>query len=363
MRQAIAMDKILIVGNGLTANLIPEYQHKAMMKIIKEEVPLLFDKADRLFAPFRNKVDSVQYSAVAWGYSGDGFCGEAGFGGPITDRPYNQELLSHIEGQLQKLGFNDTQTISAILFQTYGLIYETQNDEISNVESFLKIIALFCQRGDFTEENQAELKQVANRIYYNSGKCGKGALDASKVEQLKSWLSDYKMIFTTNYDCVLDEVLQTDEIKHLHGGFFYKRQDRLKRSNTLLSPDDACLIWGISGEEKEEEMKVGGGFTFPIHFPFESPMTIFQTYLSQLQNANVECIDIFGYSGENDQHINRAIAENTSIREIHYYCAPKKVLDPVEEFEVTSRFSIKMPKKLVLESWDTIWNILDHNYL
>lgn len=50
------MEKILIVGNGLTANLIPEYQHKAMMKKIKEEIPRLFDKADKLFAPFRNKV-------------------------------------------------------------------------------------------------------------------------------------------------------------------------------------------------------------------------------------------------------------------------------------------------------------------
>ena len=49
------MDRILIVGNGLTANLIPEYQHKAMMKKIKEEIPRLFDKADKLFAPFRNK--------------------------------------------------------------------------------------------------------------------------------------------------------------------------------------------------------------------------------------------------------------------------------------------------------------------
>lgn len=162
------MEKILIVGNGLTANLIPEYQHKAMMKKIKEEIPRLFDKADKLFAPFRNKVDSVQYSAVSWGYSGDGFCGEEGYGGPITDRPYNPTLLSHIEDQLRKLGFNDAQTVSTILFQTYGLIYETQNDEISNVESLLKIIELFCQRGDFTKEDQAELKRAASRICYNS---------------------------------------------------------------------------------------------------------------------------------------------------------------------------------------------------
>ena len=31
-----------------------------MMKKIKAEIPRLFDKADKLFAPFRNKVDSVQ---------------------------------------------------------------------------------------------------------------------------------------------------------------------------------------------------------------------------------------------------------------------------------------------------------------
>lgn len=355
------MDKILLVGNGLTANLIPEYQHGAMMRKIKAEVPLLFDKANELFAPFRKKVDSVQYSAVGWGYSGDGTCGEVGFGGPITDRPFNSELLSYIENRLQEFGFSDVQTISTTFFQTYGLIYETQKDEISNVENFLKIIALFCQRGDFAKEDQVELKQVANRIYFNNGKCGKAALDKSKVEYLKGWLSSYKMIFTTNYDCVLDEVLQTDEIKHLHGGFFYKKQDRLKRSNTLSNPDEAYLVWGISGKEKEKEMKIGGGVTFPVHFPLVFPMTIFQTYLFQLQNANVGRIDIFGYSGENDQHINRAIAENTSIREIHYYCAPTNVLNPVEEFEVTTRFHIKAPQKLVLNSWNEVWNMLNHN--
>ena len=96
-------------------------------------------------------------------------------------------------------------------------------------------------------------------------------------------------------------------------------------------------------------------------FPFEFPITIFQTYLSQLQSANVGRIDIFGYSGENDQHINTAIAQNASIREIHYYCAPTKVSDPVEKFEVMSRFSIKMPQKLVLESWNAIWTRFDQN--
>ena len=58
------MEKILIVGNGLTANLIPEYQHKAMMKKIKEEIPRLFDKAD--ISPLQNHAPkhSTMYTTV-----------------------------------------------------------------------------------------------------------------------------------------------------------------------------------------------------------------------------------------------------------------------------------------------------------
>lgn len=355
------MDKILLVGNGLTANLILDYEHRFMMKKIKEKVPALFDKANKLFAPFRKEVDSVQYSAVSWGCAGDGTCGETGFGGPITGRPYNRELLSHIETQIQELGFNGIQTISTTIFQTYGLIYETQKNEISNVENLLKIIDLFRQKGDFSIEDATKLKQVADQIYFNDGKCGRDALAKSKVGHLKEWLSTYKMVFTTNYDNILDEVLQTNEVKHLHGGFFYRKLDRLKRSDTLISPDKACLIWGIGGKVKEKEMASDGGFAFPIRFPLVSPMTIFQTYLLQLRDADVERIDIFGYSGENDQHINRAISENSSIREICYYCAPKDISNPIEEFEITSRFHIKAPQKLVLKSWDIIWNMLNQN--
>lgn len=131
--------------------------------------------------------------------------------------------------------------------------------------------------------------------------------------------------------------------------------------NITCEERDRVILRIARENDIAEYMKLGGGFTFPIQFPLESPMTIFQIYLSQLQNANAGRIDIFGYSGENDQHINRAIAQNPSIREIHYYCAPAKVSDPVEEFEVASRFSIKAPQKLMLESWNTIWNIFEQN--
>lgn len=51
-----------------------------------------------------------------------------------------------------------------------------------------------------------------------------------------------------------------------------------------------------------------------------------------------------------------AISQNTSIQEVHYFCNPKKVHDPAEEFSVKSRFQLQPNKKLVLESWNVVWD-------
>lgn len=147
------MEKILLIGNGFTSQLIPEYQNNTMMQRIQAEVPGLYEKANQLFAPFRKKVDSVQRTAIAWGYSGTFFSGGSPLYHPISDRPYNGELLTHIEAELKKYGF-DVQPISTDFFQTYGLIYETQHDNISNVESLLKVISLFGCLGEFTREDR-----------------------------------------------------------------------------------------------------------------------------------------------------------------------------------------------------------------
>lgn len=352
------MGKILLVGNGLTANLISDYKDQSMMGKVKREIPALWRKADRLFEPFRLKVDTVQYGIQAYGYCGDRRCGEPGVNGPIIGRPYDEKLLSHIERQLKELNFRNVQGILEGLFQTYGLIFETQKAEISNLENLLKIIDLFYKRGDFVEEDKVRVKKAANRIYFNGGKCGENALDRLTLDRLKIWLSAYDMIFTTNFDCILDEVLQSNEIKHLHGGFFYKEEDKCRRYGTLVRPEEACLIWGIGGKEKKAEMESGGGLEFPITDEIEFSETVFKGYLSELQEIDAERIDIFGYSGENDQHINDAIGKNDSIQEIRYYCAPDAAESQLIAPEIKLRFHIKPPKKLVLESWDNVWEIL-----
>lgn len=352
------MGKILLVGNGLTANLISDYKDQSMMEKVKREIPALLGKANRLFEPFRLKVDTVQYRIQAYGYCGDRRCGESGINGPILDRPYDESLLLHIEETLNELGFHNMHRLSKDIFQTYGLISETQKDEISNLENLLKVVSLFCERGDFLESDKVEIRGVANKIYYNGGKCGKTALDSVTSDHLKEWLSVYDMIFTTNFDCILDEALQTNTIRHLYGGFFYTEKDRCKRCDVRVSPEEACLIWGIGGKEKETEMAAGGGFEFPFASEIEFSTTIFKEYLSELRKVDAERIDVFGYSGENDQHINDAIAKNDSIQEIHYYCAPDVVESQAIAPEIKLRFHIEPPKKLVLESWDNVWKQL-----
>lgn len=347
------MGKILLVGNGLTSNLIPEYNNEKMMTKIKRQAPESFRKANQFFTPFRKKVDNTQYAAVTVGFCGDElFCGESGFDSTITDLSYNNELLDHVEQQLLLKGFN--KSVFDLHFQTYGLIYETQYDEISNVESLLKIIDLFSTIGLFSSQDKKDIEKLANHVYFNGGNCGNQSINDCVKTNLFSWLSTYDKIFTTNYDSLLDDTLSTDQIKHLHGGFYYA--DKYARSATIVPPDEAYLIWGISGEEKVQKMR--GGFSFPTVFPFVSPISVFDKYLSELKNAKADQIDIFGYSGENDQHINTAISQNTSIREVHYFCNPTIVHDPAEEFRLRLRFQIEENKRLVLEPWDIVWNQL-----
>ena len=347
------MGKILLVGNGLTSNLIPEYKNEKMMTRIKRQTPETFRKVNQLFAPFRKKVNKVQYAAAAGGLCGDDvFGGEPSLDDSITDLPYNKELLEYIEKQLLLQGFN--KSALELYFQEYGLIYETQYDEISNVESLLKIIDLFSTIELFSLQDKKDIEMLANHVYFNDGNCGNQSINDCIKTNLFNWLSTYDKIFTTNYDSLLDDTLSTDQIRHLHGGFYY--EDKYSRSATIVPPDEAYLIWGISGEEKAQKMR--GGFSFPTVFPFVSPMSVFDKYLSELKNVQADQIDIFGYSGENDQHINVAISQNTSIREVCYFCDPKIVHDPAEESCLKSRFQIEENKKLILESWDTVWNQL-----
>lgn len=113
------MDKILLVGNGLTANLVSDYKDQAMMKKVKRELPGLWSKANDLFEPFRLRVDTVQCRIQAYGYCGSRRCGEPWINGPILDRPYNDSILLHIEKILLASNLADDRKYRSSLFAKY----------------------------------------------------------------------------------------------------------------------------------------------------------------------------------------------------------------------------------------------------
>lgn len=89
---------------------------------------------------------------------------------------------------------------------------------------------------------------MANIVYFNDGNCGAQGIEIEKRENIGKVFAEYREIYTTNYDTVLDEIVHNKEIRHLHGGFLY--DDKTLRSNMIVQPEKAVLIWGITGEEK-----------------------------------------------------------------------------------------------------------------
>lgn len=350
------MSKILLVGNGLTSNLISDYENLKMMSLIKDKESEIYEKANQLFSKFRQKVNTIEYSKVAFGYCGDDlYCGETGFNGPITGLPFNEKLLKYVKLVLVSYGFDDYENACMEYFQTYGLVYETQQNEISSVESLLKIVHLFRNINQFDENDYNKIIRAANKIYYNNGKCSSINLDASIQTNLRKWLNEYEMVFTTNYDCLLDDASsRNNHVLHLHGGFYFK--DKYTKSEILLDGNEAYLIWGINGDDKRKKMS--GGTEFSTTFPLEIPLSLFDLYLDKLRTVSADEIDIFGYSGENDQHINKTLSQNRNIKQIYYFCNPKGTHKEKETFKIRQLFFIPSDKSLSLCSWDLIWNKL-----
>lgn len=352
------MRKALLVGNGLTANLIPEYSNEHMMSNLKCSEPEIYEKANSLFEPFRKKVTSARLASVGWGYSGDdSYSGSPSLAQPITGLLYNEDLMGHIKDTLENFGLSGNGGTEYLhYFVDYGLVFETQYRKISSIESLLKVMTIFEKIGRFSKEDLKNITSLSNRIYFNHGDNRLANICKSVHEPLKEWLNQYSYIFTTNYDCVLDDACaEKKDIYHLHGGFHYKDMYTVKK-NTHLAPEEACLIWGINGEDKRAQMH--GGITFPITFPLEFPESLFDKYIRLLRTLDIFSIDIFGYSGENDQHINDAISGNKSIEVINYYCNPKDTYSEVLRFELTEKFRIPSDKRLFLISWNEVWDKL-----
>lgn len=352
------MKKALLIGNGFTLNLIEAFNNKPMMKVFYSKLEEMIDKIDNKFNIFRKielKNNELYFVTEAE------FCGVDLFSGantyPSSDGIHIQEPVRHwIIEKLQLLGFSEPEKIFEEYFGSYGLIYSVNQSYVVGVETYLKIVHMFMKIGEFTEEDYIKIKLVANEVYFNKGKHGLESIDNTNIDvkKLISIINNFNDVYTTNYDTILDDILIKQERfpYHLHGGFSINHLN--KNPDGRYSPSKARLIWGINAESKFNELKVGVDFANINYSAFRYGDSQISEYFDYLEDREYEEIHILGFSGENDDHINRRIRNNTNIKKITVYVNPSKVQDL--ETQVKSRILFCGNNQIVsLKSWDDFW--------
>lgn len=348
--------KAILIGNGMTSNLISDYSNKVMMSRISDELGELLDKINNIFSLFRCKVEDVESFSTGYGYTGMLECGLLSLFQPMTGIRYNDAIKEHCIDALIKLGLKKSEELYSLYFEKYGLVYETQNERVSNVENILKVISLFMSGGLFNQEEYLQVKLVASRVYFNQGKNKIEDTKGLNISKSKVFFNEYDFVFTTNYDLVLDTLLPKKDIYHIHGGFNYKNKSTKVDYN--LDPMKAYLVWGSSSEEKKSQITPGidfNNFDFgDIDFGGDS---LLEYYLQYIEDKPIDEIHLFGYSGENDDHINRAFKNNSNISRIVYYANPEIMNNEGFRFKVRSGLNLEdSDNRLHFESWDKIWN-------
>lgn len=315
------MKRALLVGNGFTSQLIPAYKDINMMTRLRATRNTLYEKLNSLLSPFRELPEKDDLSII---------------------RLLSQYKVDNPEEQYRKF------------FVEYNLSDELYQPEILSVESLLKVASLF--KDSFEECVENEIIKIANQIYFNEGENGILSINEKVTrDKLKKFINSFEFVFTTNFDNVLDDAFD-GEVAHLHGGFFYKRE--VLGTSTFITKttevqEHPCLVWGINYDRKLAASK--GGTAFPISFPLVLGSSILEEHLKQLQRASIGELYIWGYSGQNDAHINCAIDRNTNIQKIVYYTNPHRVGDISEIERLQSRFSPSNRSRLVVLSWEDVW--------
>lgn len=332
------MDKALLVGNGFTSQIIREYSNTYMMDLLRKQEKQLLSYADQLFSVFRWDMNAV-----------------------TADQASGSSFAHKIIDELDKRNFPNSADVYEAYFIKYGLIYECNNAQISSVESLLKVISLFKIVELFSEEDRSKITETANRLYFNNGNNGFSAVSPITQEAIRQFAAIYTWIFTTNYDCILDDAcLEREKVMHIHGGFYLKGRHHISKEK--LSPDDAYLIWGIDGEDKERQLKGGPLLERNQRMIIDRcgkilcVSSVLETYLNKLQTLRIRQLDVFGYSGENDQHINLAVSKNRNIELIRFFCNPNDVKKPEKQEEIRQRFMLPKQVQITLHPWDEVWD-------
>lgn len=315
------LKKAILIGNGMTSQLIDEYKDCNMIEKIKTEIGSLYSEINDMLNPYRNL--------------------------KVKDEKNITRLLEEYG-----MEYHHYQRY----FVDQNLLQELEKPYITAIETLLKVAHLFnhCKKFDYEK-----IKKIANKIYFNKGK--NGLQDTNKQdfnkEKFIDFINEFDFVFTTNFDNVLDDSYQ-GEVYHLHGGFHYEKINNIvTKSHKYLNPEEAYLIWGTNPDEKKKQMNIGGGKRYPYRYSYTYGRSLLNTYLDKIENEEICELHIWGYSGLNDGHINKAITNNTSLNNIHCYVSPTEIESSEIKNKMNDLYNSNQKHKLYLKSWDNIWSL------
>jgi len=346
------MIKAILIGNGFSSKLINNYNNNIMLLSFENSEPLLYEEIKKRYIQLHELRLICKTEEI--------------FKERLFEIISKDEIPYSLETKYNEIVINS------------GLYNELKEPNICGIETVMKVAKLF------KSENIEEIEQAARDICYNDGLNGINGINKADafhsidVEKAKLFINSFDYIFTTNYDYILDDLYDGD-VQHIHGGFDYYRvnfksnsgkevnkykardnefdiEKKYANNTEIVNIDSPFLIWGCNGIEKQS--KTGGGFTLPMSIPFVLHSSCLKKHIEKLKINDINELHIFGYSGQNDSHINSAIKSNLEISKIVYYCNPASEMhDDSFKMKIFDIFASR-ESKLALKSWNEIWKHL-----
>ena len=335
------MKKAILVGNGFSSQILSELKSNVILNYLSTVLEDDFLKINSFFQNFRLSPSAFQPPFEV--YYGQLFDEEDC---PLQPRYIyeNPIIRLHVCNVLSKMGFTNTDKISSQYFFQDGLAYEIYREHFASMESPFKIAEMVKKTNLLPFDLNFKLKIDIKEYFVNClKKYGYTFPESSNIAIYKKsykFFQEYSTIFTTNYDLFLDSLVH-DKVKHLHGGLNFASPYE-KSNNSIF--DDCYLIIGAGAQKKLAEMKS------------KKKESLFKKYFESLSTEDFAEFHIFGYSGENDQHINNAIRNNRRIKNIVFFAAPNMINDQSYHFMISNLFC--KYSRLELRSWNEIWDKL-----
>lgn len=288
--------KILLVGNGFTSALIPNYRNSTMKRMLRDLYPALVIMVDSIWENIYNitkdvyrDINDINEPREVYDDLRVAIMDEEGIVPHKTHIEVDnfsgiKDSIINCFTTIYEIDLSNATKIfkKFFLHRSSILRFQVVCPEIEAIEPFYALVKLAFRLNVINHDEKNTLVNAIKHILRNNDQFYFDDVQGAESlkEGVRCYLNQFSKIFTTNYDQLL-EVCDT-EIVHLHGSFLEKD-----------------IILGVDEEEKQIKNK-------------------YAMRLELLRNIDCVEIHIFGYSGKNDIHINTAIRDNGC--NIVFYC-------------------------------------------